>query len=136
MKKEEFELLNLLGFIGGGMMLISEFLPWFSGRLLLQIFFITISVAIENSFLYLFPLISGIITLFGSGLLLYDKNLKLNSALIKIVSIGFLMVFFFDLISNQITFLPALGIGLYLCIGGFIFSIFDVINLLIVNNNK
>lgn len=136
MKKEDFEPLNLLGFIGGSMILISEFIPWFSGRLLFQIFFITIRVAIENSFLYLFPLISGSITLFGSSLLLHDKNLKLNAALIKIVSIGFLMVFFFDLISNQITYLPALGIGFYLCIGGFIFSIFDVINLLIVNKNN
>jgi hypothetical protein len=133
MNSGDFRFLDLLGFIGALLILISEFLPWFSGRLLLHIFFITVEVSLEDSFLYLFPLISGSITLLGSILLLYNKNLKLNSALIKIVSIGFLMIFFFDIFTNQLSYIPSSGIGFYLCLGGFILSIFDIINLLMTN---
>jgi hypothetical protein len=133
MNSGDFRYLDLLGFIGALLILISEFLPWFSGRLLLQIFFITVEVSLEDSFLYLFPLISGSITLLGSILILYNKNLKLNSALIKIVSIGFLMIFFFDIFTNQLNYIPSSGIGFYLCFGGFILAIFDIINLLMTN---
>ncbi len=122
---------RLLGLTGSILMIISEFLSWFSNQSLLYIYIITTSVAIEDSFLYLFPLISGIICLVGTGLILYKIDYRINSVIINLVGLGFFLMFVFEIVIKEFIYLPTAQIGFYFSILGSILVFFDILNILI-----
>ncbi|TFF90188.1 MAG: hypothetical protein EU548_04275 [Promethearchaeota archaeon] len=122
---------RLIGVIGSALMIISEFLQWFSGLSLIQIYIIYSSVAIDVSFLYLFPLISGIICIGASGLMLYNDQYRLNSIIINFVGLSFMTLFFFELIPGQLNYLANAGIGFYFCLAGFLLVLLDILNILL-----
>ena len=122
---------RLIGLIGSILLIISEFLPWFSGYTCLDIYIIYTIVAVEKAFLYLFPLISGIICLIGSALIIYNENYKINSVLINLIGLGFLFLFLFEVIPSELFYLPGAGIGFYFCIAGFLIAIIGVVLILL-----
>ena len=122
---------RLLGLTGSILMIISEFLSWFSNQSLLYIYIITTSVAIEDSFLYLFPLISGIICLVGTGLILYKIDYRINSVIINLVGLGFFLMFVFEIVIKEFIYLPTAQIGFYFSVIGSILVFFDILNFLI-----
>ncbi|MFX1394700.1 MAG: hypothetical protein ACFFAH_14160 [Promethearchaeota archaeon] len=122
---------RLIGFVGSILLIISEFLPWFSGFSCFDIYILYTFVAVEESFLYLFPLISGIICLIGSILIIFDRLYKINSVLISLLGLGFLILFLFEIIPDELFYLPRVGIGFYFCIAGFLITMIGVIVILL-----
>ncbi|MBA7661344.1 hypothetical protein ES703_69359 [subsurface metagenome] len=122
---------RLLGLTGSILLIISEFLSWFSNQSLLHIYIITTSVAIEDSFLYLFPLISGIICLVGTGLIIYKIDYRINSVIINLVGLGFFLMFAFEIVTKEFIYLPTAQIGFYFSIIGSILIFFDILNILL-----
>ncbi|MDX1798367.1 MAG: hypothetical protein R3255_06935, partial [Candidatus Lokiarchaeia archaeon] len=53
----------IIGFIGSIILILSEFFSWFSDYNLIQLYILISATPIEDSFLYLFPLLSGFICL-------------------------------------------------------------------------
>lgn len=126
---------RLLGLTGSIFMIISQFLSWFSNQSLLHIYIVTTSVAIEDSFLYLFPLISGIICLVGTGLIVYKIDYRINSVIINFVGLGFFLIFIFEIVTKEFIYLPTAQIGFYFSIIGSILVFFDIINVLILKES-
>ncbi len=126
---------RLLGLTGSILLIISEFLSWFSNQSLLYIYIITTSVAIEDSFLYLFPLISGIICLVGTGLIVYKIDYRINSVIINLVGLGFFLIFIFEIVTKEFIYLPTAQIGFYFSIMGSILIFFDILNVLIIKES-
>jgi len=122
---------RLIGLVGSILLIISEFLPWFSGFSCLDIYILYTIVAVEESFLYLFPLISGIICLIGSILIILDQSYKINSVLINFIGLGFLILFLFEIIPGELFYLPSTGIGFYLCISGTLITMIGIITILL-----
>jgi len=131
MELKKFLNFSLIGVIGSILLILSEFFSWFSEHNLIELYVITTDVAIEDSFLFLFPLISGIICLVASCLVIYKFKLKIKSVIISFVGLGFLIIFFIDYISQEINFLLNAGVGVYLGIAGFLLNLISLINLLI-----
>jgi hypothetical protein len=121
----------LIGLIGSILLILSEFFSWFSDDNLFEIYIYTTSVAIEDSFLFLFPLLSGIICLIASTLVIYKIELKVKSVIISFVGLGFLLIFFFDYITQVIVYLPNAGIGFYLGVAGFLLVLINIVNMLL-----
>ena len=121
----------ILGVIGSVLLIISEFFSWFTDYSLIEIYIISSSVAIEDSFLYLFPLMSGIICLIASSLVIYKIELKIKCVIIFFVGLGFLIIFFIDYITQEISYISNANIGFYLGIIGFLLILFNIINILI-----
>lgn len=121
----------ILGLVGSILLIISEFFSWFSNYNLLEIYIITTTVELADSFLLLFPLLSGIICLIASFLVIYRIELNIKSVIISIVGLGFMLIFFIDYISQEIEYLSNSGIGLYLGVTGFLLVLFNIINILI-----
>jgi len=119
------------GILGSALIIISEFLPWISQFSLLDTYIIYTITTVEESFLYLFPLISGIICLIASLLVFYNIEYKINSVIITFIGLGFLTLFLVDFIPGELFYLSKAGVGLYLCIAGFIIMIINVILILI-----
>ncbi|KKN31269.1 hypothetical protein LCGC14_0825580 [marine sediment metagenome] len=136
MKLRNYINTSLIGLIGSILLIVSEFFSWFSGYNLIEIYLITTSVAIEDSFLFLFPLISGIICLIGSILVIYKYELRIKSVIISFVGLGFLLIFFFDYISQEIEYFSNAGPGLYLGVAGFLLIVFNIIIALITKENN
>ena len=126
---------RLLGLTGSILMIISQFLSWFSNQSLLYIYIITTSVAIEDSFLYLFPLISGIICLVGTGLIVYKIDYRINSVIINFVGLGFFLIFIFEIVTKEFIYLPTAQIGFYFSIIGSILVFFDILNVLMIKES-
>ncbi len=126
---------RLLGLTGSILLIISQFLSWFSNQSLLYIYIITTSVAIEDSFLYLFPLISGIICLIGTGLIVYKIDYRINSVIINFVGLGFFLIFIFEIITKEFIYLPTAQIGFYFSIMGSILIFFDILNILMIKES-
>jgi len=125
----------LLGLIGSLLLILSEFFSWFSDSSLIEIYIDTISVAIADAFLFLFPLMSGIICLIASILVIYKIELKVKSVIIFFIGLGFLIIFFFDyirIIISLLGYLPNAGIGLYLGVAGFLLILINIINVLMI----
>ena len=120
-----------IGLIGSILLITSEFFSWFSNYNLFEIYLITTSVEIADSFLFLFPLLSGIICLFASLLPIYRIELNIKSVILSIVGLGFMLLFFIDYISQEIEYLSNSGIGFYLGVIGFLLVLFNIINILI-----
>ena len=126
---------RLLGLTGSILLIISQFLSWFSEQSLLTIYILTTSVAIEDSFLYLFPLISGIICLGGSVLIIYKIEYRINSVIINLVGLGFFLVFIFEIVTKEFIYLPTAQIGFYFSIIGSILVFFDILNILMIKES-
>ena len=126
---------RLLGLTGSILLILSQFLSWFSNQSLLYIYIITTSVAIEDSFLYLFPLISGMICLGGTGLIVYKIDYRINSVIINFVGLGFFLIFIFKIVTEEFIFLPTAQIGFYFSIIGSLLIFFDILNVLIMKES-
>ncbi len=121
----------IIGFIGSLIIILSEFFSWFSNYNLLEIYIFTSSVELADSFLYLFPIMSGIICLIASSLVIYKIELKVKSVIVSFVGLGFLVIFFVDYISQEFEFLLNAGIGFYLGVVGFLLVLINIINSLL-----
>jgi len=122
---------NIIGFIGSLIIIISEFFSWFSNYNLLEIYIFTSSVELADSFLFLFPIMSGIICLIASSLVIIKTELKVKSVIISFVGLGFLIIFFIDYISQEFEFISNAGMGFYLGIIGFLLVLVHIINTLL-----
>ncbi|MHA2282373.1 MAG: hypothetical protein ACXAC5_16135 [Promethearchaeota archaeon] len=129
LKKKNVSFL-LLGVIGPILLIISEFFPWFSDDNLIELFMTLTSVQIENSFLFLFPLISGLVCLIASILVVYKFEYRIKTVILSFVGLGFQLIFFIDYISQVIEFLPDAGLGLYLGFIGFLLIVIYIIYIL------
>jgi hypothetical protein len=123
--------LRLIGIIGSILMILSQFLSWFSGISLFSIYLIMISFSLEDSFLFLFPLISGSITLVGTLLILFKGEYKINSVIIIFIGLGFFLIFLVELIPQDLPYIGSAEIGFYLSVVGALLVLFDIINILI-----
>jgi len=122
---------RLLGLTGSILLIMSQFLPWFSNQSLLYIYIISTSVAIEDSFLYLFPLICGIICLIGAIVILYNLDYKINSVIINFIGLGFFLIFIVEIIPRELIYIPYAEIGFYFSVVGSILIFFEILNILI-----
>ncbi|MBY9003415.1 MAG: hypothetical protein KGD73_05540 [Candidatus Lokiarchaeota archaeon] len=125
--------LRLIGIVGSCLLIVSQFSSWYSGLSLINIFLITTSVAIEDSFLYLFPLISGIICFIGTFLVLYKLEYKLNSVIINFIGLGFFLIFIIEIVPKDFLYIGS--VGFYFAVIGALLILLDVINVLKLNNN-
>ena len=122
---------RLLGIIGAVFLILSEFLAWFSGNSLLDLFILYLSLEIEFSFLYLFPVISGIICVLGAILILYNEEYRINTVIINFIGLGFFLIFLFELIPREFPYVLNAEVGFYFAIAGGILIFFDIINILL-----
>jgi len=122
---------RLLGLTGSVLLVLSQFLPWFSNQSLLSIYIISTSVAIEDSFLYLFPLICGIICLVGAIVILYNLDYKINSVIINFIGLGFFLIFIIEIIPRELIYIPYAEIGFYFSVVGSILIFFEILNILL-----
>ena len=122
---------RLLGLTGSVMLILSQFLPWFSSQSLLDIYIISTSVAIEDSFLYLFPLICGIICLVGAIVIIYNLDYKINSVIVNFIGLGFFLIFIIEIIPKELLYIPYAEIGFYFSIIGSILIFFEILNILL-----
>jgi len=127
--KKRFNIL-FLGLVGPILLIISEFYPWFSSNNLIELFILFTSVQIKNSFLFLFPLISGVLCLISIFLIIYKTEFRIRAVILSFVGLGFQLIFFIDYISQVIEFLPDADLGFYLGVIGFFFIIVNIIYLL------
>lgn len=122
---------RLLGLTGSILLIISQFLSWFSGYSLLDIYIFTTGVEVGNSFLYLFPLVSGSICLIGTILIYIKINYRINSIIINFIGFAFFLIFLFELIPQEIIYIPSAGVGFYISIVGAILIFFHNLNILL-----
>jgi hypothetical protein len=127
--------LRLMGIIGSFLLIVSQFSSWYSGLSLFDIYLITTSVAIEDSFLYIFPLISGSICFIGTFLVLYKLEYKLNSVIINFIGLGFFLIFIFKFIPNDFPYIGGAEMGFYFAVIGALLILLDILNVLKLNNN-
>ncbi|MFX1478784.1 MAG: hypothetical protein ACFFCI_11700 [Promethearchaeota archaeon] len=120
----------LLGLIGPILIILSEFFPWFSEYNLIELYTIFFTTGDTNSYLFLFPLISGFICLIANILVIVKSKFRIKSVIISFIGLGFQIFFFIHHIAQEIEFLPNANIGLYLGIFGFIFIIINIIYVL------
>jgi len=123
---------RLLGLTGSVLLILSQFLPWFSSQSLLIIYILTTSVAIEDSFLYIFPLICGIICLVGALVNIYNREYKINSVIINFIGLGFFLIFIIEIIPRELIYIPYAEVGFYFSIVGSILIFFDILNKLLI----
>ena len=122
--------LLLLGLIGPILLIISEFFPWFSGYNLIELFILTTLVELENSFLFLFPLISGLVCLIANMLVLINMEYRIKTVILSLVGLGFQLIFFIDYIIQELEFLSNAGVGVYLGSFGFFLIIINIVIIL------
>ncbi|MFX1339284.1 MAG: hypothetical protein ACFFDK_11800 [Promethearchaeota archaeon] len=122
---------RLVGLVGSILLIVSEFLPWFSEYSLFDVYILYTNTAVEESFIFLFPIISGVICLIASLLVLSNLEYKINSVIITLIGLGFLSLFLVDFIPGELLYLSKAGIGFYLCIAGFMIMIVNIILILI-----
>jgi len=127
--------LRLIGIIGSCLLIISQFSSWISELTLFNIYLITTSISIEDSFLYLFPLISGSICFIGTFLVLYKLEYKLNSVIINFIGLGFFLIFIFKFIPTEVPYIGSAEIGFYFAVIGALLILLDILNVLKLNNN-
>jgi len=95
---------------------------------------ISTSVAIEDSFLYLFPLICGIICLVGTVVIIYNLDYKINSVIINFIGLGFFLMFIIEIIPKELLYIPYAEIGFYFSVIGSILIFFDILNILLIKH--
>lgn len=124
---EESKLVNYLKFVGivGGMVvIISTFLPWFSDNSLYLMYIY--SGADSDSFVYFFPIMSGIICVIGSFLYILRPYLKINSVIIELIGLGFNLLFLLDFIANHGAYILNIQFGFYLFVIGLILIFIEI----------
>lgn len=136
MKLKKMYIILLLGLSGPILLILSEFFSWFSDYNLIELYVIFTDLQIENSFLYLFPLISGVICLIANVLVIYNLAYRVKSIILSFVGIGFQLLFFIDHIAQEIEFISDAGIGFYLGIFGFLLILVNLIYVLITDENQ
>ena len=136
MEVKEYLDFRLLGLAGSILMIVSMFLPWITGLTLFETYIITTMIQVENAFLYLFPLISGSICLLGAVLLIYDEEFRINSVIINFIGLSFLLLFLFEFIPAEITYIPSIGFGFYVCVAGLLLIFLDIINILLIKDEN
>ena len=99
MKLKKISIILLLGLSGPILLILSEFFSWFSRYNLIELYVLLTDLEIENSFLYLFPLISGVICLLANLLVIYKEEYRNKSIILSFVGIGFQIIFFIDYIA-------------------------------------
>ena len=122
---------RLLGLTGSTLLILSQFLPWFSNQSLLLIYIISSNVAIEDAFLYLFPLICGIICMVGAIVIIYNMDYRINSVIINFIGLGFFLIFIIEIIPRELFYIPYAEIGFYFSIIGSLLIFFDILNILL-----
>ena len=125
--------MRLVGIIGSVFMIVSQFVSWYSGLSLLYIYVLMTSIALEDSFLFLFPLISGSICLVGAILIIYKADYTVNSVIIIFIGLGFFLIFLIELIPQDFPYVGNAEIGFYFAILGALLVFLDIIYLLIMN---
>ena len=125
---------SVLGLSGPILLILSEFFSWFSDYNLIELYVLYTDLQIENSFLFLFPLISGIVCLIANVLVIYKVEYRLKSIILSFVGLGFQLLFFIDYISQYIS--SDVGLGFYLGVFGFLLIIINVINVLTTTENQ
>jgi hypothetical protein len=130
MKIKRLYFLLFLGLCGPILLILSEFFSWFSNYNLIELYVIFTDLQIEDSFLFLFPLISGVICLTANGLTIFNIEFRNKSIILSFVGLGFQLLFFIDHISQEIEFISDAGIGLYLGIFGFLLILINLIYVL------
>ena len=78
MKPKNIYLVLLLGLSCPILLILSEFFSWFSDYNLIELYVIITDSQIEDSFLFLFPIISGVICLIANGLVIYNSEFKIK----------------------------------------------------------
>jgi len=136
MELKKIYLALLLGLSGPILLILSEFFFWFSDYNLIELYDLYTDLQIENSFLFLFPLISGIICLIANVLVIYNVEFRIKSIILSFVGLGFQLLFFIDHISQEIEFIFDAGLGFYLGVFGFLLIIINVINVLTIVENQ
>lgn len=136
MKLKKMYIILLLGLSGPILLILSEFFSWFSDYNLIELYVIFTDLQIEDSFLYLFPLISGVICLIANVLVIYNLAYRVKSIILSFVGIGFQLLFFIDHIAQEIEFISDAGIGFYLGIFGFLLILVNLIYVLITDENQ
>ncbi|MFW9930798.1 MAG: hypothetical protein ACFFD1_15525 [Candidatus Thorarchaeota archaeon] len=128
--------IRLLGLIGGFFLIISEFLSWFSGYSLIDLLFL-FSGEIEYLFLYVLPIISGIICLIGTILILYKEDYRINTVIINFVGLGFYLVFLIEFIPRHFPYVIFNSeIGFYISVTGGMLILFDILNILLMKERE
>lgn len=136
MELKKIYLALLLGLSGPILLILSEFFFWFSDYNLIELYDLYTDLQIENSFLFLFPLISGIICLIANVLVIYNVEFRIKSIILSFVGLGFQLLFFIDHISQEIEFIFDAGLGFYLGVFGFLLIIINIINVLTTVENQ
>ncbi|MFW9939767.1 MAG: hypothetical protein ACFFFT_01910 [Candidatus Thorarchaeota archaeon] len=126
----------ILGLSGPILLILSEFFNWLSDYNLIELYVLYTDLQIENSFLFLFPLISGIICLIANVLVIFSLEFRIKSIILSFVGLGFQLLFFIDYISQEIEFINNAGLGLYLGVFGFLLIIINIINVLSTVENE
>lgn len=126
----------IFGFTGSLLLIISEFFYWTSNYTLIDRFVIASDIAIEDSFLFLFPFLSGIICLAASIVVVYDFNLRIKSVILASIGIGFILIFLIDFLSQEKDYILSLEIGFYLFLTGFLLIIINMINILLTKEKE
>ena len=127
--------LKLFGVLGSILMIISQFIVWYSGMSMFEIYLIMTSIALEDSFLFLLPLIRGSISLVGYVLILIKEEYRVNSVIIIFIGLGFFLIFLIELIPQDFPYLSTAELGFYLSIAGAMLILLDIVNILILNKN-
>ncbi|MFX1280004.1 MAG: hypothetical protein ACFFA3_11345 [Promethearchaeota archaeon] len=135
MKLKKISFIFLLGLSGPLLLILSEFFSWFSRYNLIELYVIFTDLEIENSFLYLFPIISGIICLIAHVLVIFKTEFRNQSIILSFVGLGFQIFFFIEHIAQEIEFISDAGIGLYFGIIGFLLIILNLVNVIITEKN-
>lgn len=120
----------LLGLIGPILIILSELFPWFSEYNLIELFVFYFTAKDANSYIFLFPLISGFICLVANILVIITPKFRIKSVIISLIGLGFQLFFFINHIAQEIEFLSNARIGLYFGIFGFLSIIINIIYVL------
>ena len=124
-KLKNLRYFNYFGIVGGVLVIVSTLFPWFSTYNIFTMYII--SGASPDSFIYFFPMMSGIICLVGSFLFVYRPELKINSVIIEMIGLGFNLLFSLDFITNHGQYLLNIQIGFYIFAVGFALIFWEVI---------
>ncbi|MHA1733733.1 MAG: hypothetical protein ACTSU5_17440 [Promethearchaeota archaeon] len=109
-------ILNPLGFTSGVLLLVSGFLPWFSGYSAIQL--ANLESLIPQYITYISPVTSGIVCILGMVVLTLKRDKVLQGVLVLVVSAGVLLVFFVDFLQLDNVYVSTIEVGFYVCLVG------------------
>lgn len=122
--------LTLLGFLAGLLLVVAEFLPWFSGHTAMEISFW--NQFVPQFGVYFFPLLSGMATLAAAVLYAWSPRRKFYSALLDVISLSLIFLFYLQIFHLDFIYVGSIQVGFYVCLLGTILVFLEVIVLLLV----